>query len=649
MSLQQKRGIILFPQYFYQSYIRAFLRKYKDTLIGSLVCLKKLIFEQTVRKIFFIIGLLLVTATSFGQDQLLNIAREYLRNSEYDKAAETFKQLLEYQPNNEEIVSGYYTSLLEQEKFKEAQKFVLKRIKKDKNNRENYLLLASLYKKQDEPKKLRKAIEKYTKGIGQDSREVKSVAMELERKGFTNEAIKLYEYSKKKNKEDQYLFAEELAVLYAKTGRQDEATEKLLDLYIVDSRKAETIKSSFQEMFVVEGAADKLRKKVLKRSSKDPDNLKYYDLLSWIYIQQDDYKNAYRQIKSIDIRMKEKGQRVLGFARTCLREEKYEAAIESYNYVIEQGENEPYYLLASGEKLTTLKRQLLAKPKYTAEDIEKVSKAYKTFLQKSPVYKLSETSREYADLLARYQDNIPEAISVLKEVVDAPRAKKPLKGRCKLDIGDYELLRGNIWESTLLYSQVDKAFKQDLLGEEAQFKNAKLSFYNGDFKWAQAQLDILKASTSELISNDAIDLSVLITENNPIKDSNDTPLKMFAMADLFVYQHNYEFAYVMLDSIQTEYPQHPLADNILMTRARISIQKQEYNDAARYLQKIVDNHPKDVLADDALFQLATIYEKNFSNPSEAQRLYERLILDYPGSTFAERARKNFRRLRGDSI
>lgn len=590
-----------------------------------------------------------MNCVAFGQDQLLNIAREYLRNSEYDKASETFLQLLEYQPNNDEIVNGYYKSLLELEKFKEAEKFVQKRIKKDKGNKTNYLLLASLYKKLKEPKKQRKAMEKFTKGIGQDSREVKSKAMELERKGFVDEAIQLYEYGKKKNKEDKYLFAEELAVLYAKTGRQDEATEKLLDLFVADSRKSESIKSSFQEMFANEGASDKLRKKVLKRSAKDPDNLKYYDLLSWIYIQQDDYKNAYRQIKSIDVRMKEKGRRVIGFARTCLREKKYEAAVESYQYVIEQGESEPYFQMASGEKMTTLKEQLLAKPKYNEVDIEKVANAFKTFLNKFPAYKITPTSREYADLLARYQNNIPEAIAVLREVVDAPRAPKPLRGRCKLDIGDYELLRGHIWESTLLYSQVDKDFKQDLLGEEAQFRNAKLSFYNGDFKWSQAQLDILKASTSELISNDAIDLSVLITENNPIKDSDDTPLKMYAMADLFVYQHKYDFAYTMLDSIAREYPEHPLGDNILMTRAEISLEKQEYNDAARYLQKIVDNHAKDVLADDAMYRLATIYEKNFNNPSEAQRLYERLILDYPGSTFAERARKNFRRLRGDSL
>ncbi len=602
-----------------------------------------------MKRIIIIVGLLLSVQSVFGQDQLLNMAREYMRNSEYDKASETFKQLLQYQPKNEEVVSGYYKSLLELEKFDEAEKFVQKRIKKNKSNRDNYLLLASLYKKQKESKKLKKAIAKYTAGIGQNEQKVKATAWKLVRKGFLEEAVDLYEYGKKKNKENKYIFAEELAVLYAKTGRQEEATESLLDLYVADSRKAESIKSSFQEMFTVEGASDKLRKKVLKRSSKDPDNLQYYDLLSWIYIQQDDYTNAYRQIKSIDVRMKEKGRRVLAFARTALREKKYDAALKSYEYIMSQGNTERFYKAAASERLTTLKNQLLAKPNYSKSDVQLVADKYKTFLDSNTAFKLTESSREYADLLARYLDDPAGAIASLQVVVDAPRARKQLKGRAKLDMGDYQLLRGSIWESTLLYSQVDKAFKQDLLGEEAQFRNAKLSFYNGDFTWSQAQLDILKASTSELISNDAIDLSVLITENNPIKDSNDTPLKMYAKADLLVYQHKYAEAYVLLDSIASEYPKHPLGDNLLMARAKISLQKQEYNNAAKYLQKIVDKHAKDVLADDALYQLAKLYEVNFNNATEAQRLYEKLILDYPGSTFAERARKNYRRLRGDSL
>ncbi len=601
-----------------------------------------------MKKIISIFIFLAISLVSLGQDQLLNIAKEYYRNGEYDKAADTYKQLLEYQPKNNDIFLGYYNSLLELNRTKEAEKIVAKRIKANKTEKSNYLLLAKLYKKQDDKKKLKKTIKKYVDGVGQNSITAQRMAKELENEGFVQEALDLYLLSKKKNKEDPYLFAEDLALLYSKMGQEEKAAESLLDLYVVEKRKAESIKATLQQMYTSKEAMNALKKKVLKRSTKEPDNIAYYDLLSWIYIQQDDYESAFRQIKSIDVRLSEDGRRVLGYARTCLREKKYKAALKSYDFVISK-EGSPYISLAQSEKLTTLKEQLIHKPNYTAEDVKAVSDFYGSFLAENQRFKASQTVREYADLLARYQNNLPKAIEVLQEVVDMPRADKLLKGRCKLDMGDYELLRGNVWESTLLYSQVDKAFKEDMLGEEAQFRNAKLTFYRGDFKYAQMQLDILKASTTELISNDAIDLSVLITENNPIKDSDDTPLRIFAQADLLIYQNKFKEGLHYLDSLAAEYPSHPLLDNILMKRSEIAMGKREYNEAALYLQKIIDQHGEDVLADDALYQLAMINEEHFNNKDEAKRLFEKLILDYPGSTFAERARKNFRRLRGDVL
>lgn len=255
--------------------------------------------------------------------------------------------------------------------------------------------------------------------------------------------------------------------------------------------------------------------------------------------------------------------------------------------------------------------------------------------------------REYAQFEAKYVHDIQKAIAILNEVVAANNVDKTFKGYCKLDMGDYQLINNDIWESSLLYSQVDKEFKQDMLGEEARFKNAKLSYYTGDFVWAQGQLDVLKASTSELIANDALNLSVLITENNPPADSNSAPLLMYAHADLLEFQNKNDEALVVLDSITAEYPKHPLLDDILMARAFISIKKQEFNDAAMYLQKIVTNYGEDVLADDALYNLALINENRFNNKDEAKRLFEELILKYPGSTYINEARKNFRRLRGN--
>ena len=65
---------------------------------------------------------------------------------------------------------------------------------------------------------------------------------------------------------------------------------------------------------------------------------------------------------------------------------------------------------------------------------------------------------------------------MLNEVLQLSRYDDKLKARAKLDLGDIYLLKGEPWESTLLYSQVEKDMKEDPLGHEAKLRNAKLSY-----------------------------------------------------------------------------------------------------------------------------------------------------------------------------
>lgn len=56
-----------------------------------------------------------------------------------------------------------------------------------------------------------------------------------------------------------------------------------------------------------------------------------------------------------------------------------------------------------------------------------------------------------------------------------------------------------------------------------------------------------------------------------------------------------------------------------------------------------------IWADDAIFTLADLYERNLKDTEQAKKLYQKLINDYPGSMFTAEARKRFRKLRGDNI
>jgi len=601
-----------------------------------------------LKKILIIIFSLIFTQNVNAQEQLLNVAKQYLMAGNYEKAAATYKQLLDYSPKDQDLQRAYLESLMGMKDYKTAEKVVKQVLKANPSDARNNFQLVKIYKGIDEEKKANKLIEKIISRVNNNDDEIRATADLFEKEGYLDNAIAVYEKGKSFEKDFPYLYAPELALLYNKKGDIEKATESLLDVYVSRPEKSEEIKATFQRIMNQPEKIKDLQNKVTKRIEKQPNIEAYPDLMAWIFVQQKDYESAFAQIKSIDLKLNEGGRRMIGFARVCFRELQFKAAILAYNAVADLGKEQPYYQIARSEKLTCMKNQLQRNPLYTQEDVKALGLEYASFLDEFPQYLQKETLREYAELEARYSHNIEKAIELLNNVVKANNVQQAFKGRCKLEMGDYELVRDDIWESTLLYSQVDKEFKQDILGEEARFKNAKLSYYTGDFVWAQGQLDVLKSSTSELIANDALNLSVLITENNPPADSNAVPLMMFARADLLEFQNRDIEALAILDSITTEYPNHPLMDNILMERARIASKRQDYNETAMLLQKVVTNYGDDVLADDALYNLALINETFFKNLDEAKRLYEQLIVKYPGSTFVNEARKSFRRLRGDN-
>ncbi|MFH2094944.1 MAG: tetratricopeptide repeat protein, partial [Bacteroidota bacterium] len=210
------------------------------------------------------------------------------------------------------------------------------------------------------------------------------------------------------------------------------------------------------------------------------------------------------------------------------------------------------------------------------------------------------------------------------------------------------IFSGDPWEATLYYAQVEKANENNPTGHEAKFRKAKLAYYTGEFKWAQAQLDVLKASTSKLIANDAFELASLINDNTAL-DTTEAPLRLFSRADLLLYRNQDSLAVLTLDSIGILYPKHSLADEILYRKANICMKHQDYEQAAVYYREVIEGYSYDILADNSLFRLAGLYETKLDDMEKAKELYQRLITEFPGSIYVVDARKRFRILRGDKL
>ena len=597
--------------------------------------------------IFFFVFFVQSTQIAFAQNnQDVRLAHQYYQNGEYEKAVDLYGQLYKDNPNSSGYYRNYYKSLLAMKDFETAEKVIKKQMKKVKDDPNLYVDLGLLYKNQD---LVEKAEEQFDKALDMaDKMQISSLAITFSNFDEQHYAVKSY-LKGRKLMNDPKMFGYELARAYSKIGDNPNMIAAYLDYVAVQPQQIQRVKTALYKVIGVEENMDELQTQLYGRIQDDVNEVVYPELLIWTFNQQKDFEGALVQVKALDRRLNEDGSRVMELARQATMEEEYAVAIDAYEYVITKGAENHWQDPAKIELLRCRNAKITKKGDYTAADIEILKNEYIAFLEFSGKKRINvSTMRELAHLYTFYLDDLDKGIEILHEVVDMPSAHKQDIAEAKLDLGDYYLMKNDIWEATLLYSQVDKAFKDDILGEEARFRNAKLSYYHGDFEWSQAQLNVLKASTSELIANDALELSVFITDNMGL-DTTAVPMEMFARADLLLMQNKVSAALQTLDSINTIYKGHMLADDILLVKAKIKLKAKDYEGAAKLFHQIIDDFGTDLLVDNAIFALAELNENHFDDKAKAMEYYQEILINHPSSLYIVEARKRFRKLRGDML
>lgn len=568
------------------------------------------------------------------------LAQQYLENKEFAKAIPVFKALYEKAPFDKNLYDNYLSALMQNNSYEDAEKLVNYMMKIRRDDPAMLVDLGLVYEAEKKNKQAKEQYDQALQLLTGDEYKTKSLSEAFEKAGKNDYAVKVYEQIRKMV-QNPYIYATQLSLLYSKMGKTKEAIQATLDLVMTQPNIMDDVKESLAKISDKDPKAFSIIQKVLNSRIKEQDqNPFWHELVSWLFIQKNDYSGAFKELTTLDQNIDEQGKRLIPFAQEITQDGEYETALKSYDYVIGLGHEKPFYELAAKGKMELLLLQFENKWPDSKNDLSKLVQSFTDFFQQFPNYQSSDIWRNYAMVQARYNHNPDTAIQMLSTAISDLRASKEFMGRCKLDMGDYYILENKIWEATLIYAQVDKDFKQDYLGEEARFRNAKLAYYRGDFDWAQGQLSVLKASTTKLIANDALYLSVLITENIPA-DSNMAPLLRFAAADLLLFQHKTKESDQLLDSISKNFPQTALQDDIDLLRSKIALEEGRTQDAINYLKDILEKFGTDVLADDATFQLAKIYEEKLKDKEKAKYYYEKIILDYPGSTFIQEARAKY--------
>ncbi|MFM1931211.1 MAG: hypothetical protein RL226_514 [Bacteroidota bacterium] len=603
----------------------------------------------TTGKIILFFALLAASFSSVAQSDE-ELADYYFANGQYEQARLYYEKIWKTNRTNK-VYENYLNTLIALEDLEEAEQLIKKKLRTSTDVATAHVDLGALYLQFREDDKAKTEFNQALKELQPGRSSAIRLANAFIKLNQFDYALQSYEKGKRIST-DGYEFHYELANLQGMMGDFDGMTESFLDLLRTSPNYIQTVQNAFNRnlnFLENEGNADMLRQKLLKRVQSYPNDLIYSEMLMWLFNQQKDFGAALVQAKALDKRNNEDGLRVLEIGRMASNNEDYEIAVDAFSYVVAKGTNTLYYSQARGEmlksKLTRLKKQI----KPSAEECQQLSQEYAaTIADLGPNELTVPMMMDLAHIRAFYLNDSDGAMDLLEQALEVPGLYARSEAHVKLELADIQVLEGNVWDASLLYSQVELAFKEDPLGHLAKFKNARISYYTGDFEWAQAQLDVLKASTSKLISNDAIDLSLLITDNYNM-DTTTVPMRLFAQADLLAYQNRIPEAEVKLDSILTEWPAHSLKDEILMLRSEMYSKQGRFDDSKKCLEEILELHFKDILADDALFKLAEMNEQVYGDPEKAKELYQKLLVDYPGSLFVIEARKRFRTLRGDEL
>lgn len=592
-----------------------------------------------MRTLFAIVTLMWVVSIPAQSDLL---AKNYFEQGEYEKARVIYERLVESNPNDLNFSLNLAKTYQQLEQYEKAEGLFKSKITGRRVYPQFYIELGYNYalQNQDSLAKIeyRKAIE-YLEQQPVYAFVLGNIFTEY---SLLEEAERVYVRAMELNPERDYY--PQLARIYGEQGKLELMFDTYINLIQTNPTYLSVVKRNFSTYIEEEAnteANQLLRKILLKRLQNDPDVL-YNELLSWLFIQQKDFKKAFIQEKAIFVRSEGSLTGLRDLANIAIEEKAFGDARDIVNFIIENVEN-PKVKMEAYQQLMYIDLQLA-----TEIDYPKIENAFQELFQQyglgADTYLLQ---IDYNQFLAVQKGDKEKAIANLRDLSQR-NLNSYQEARVKMKLADILVRDERFNEALIYYSQVQNKVKNDIIAQEARFKVARTSYFKGDFQWAQTQLDVLKQSTSQLIANDAMQLSLMIRDNS-LEDSTQTALKKYASADLKELQGKSEEAIAILNEILTEHKGEAIEDEALLKLGGIHEKLGEYEEAVAAYNKLIEFYGEDILADDAHYRLAKLFDNHLEDPLKAKQEYETLIFKFEDSIYFVEERKRYRMLRGDEI
>lgn len=591
-----------------------------------------------MKKIIILFNLLVLSLFCHAQQNEFIIAENYFRNNEYEKAIQLYKRLYDQSPYNTTYLKKLITCYQETEQFTIAENLLTQKLKEKPNLSYLYVVLGYNFERQEKIEDANKYYQKAIESINKKANYGSLIAGLFKNYSKLDLAIEAFNKVMEINPKANYGF--QLAQIYGEKGNFEQMFKSYIDLVDKNEGYLNNVKR-YAGKYLTDDSEDEnnilFKKALLRKSISNPKDI-WNDLLSWLFIRQKQYNKALIQNKALLERNPDNLGKINDLGKIALENKDYETAEECFNLIIEKT-NYPR------DKFNAINNNLKIAIETKQPDVEeRFNSIFKEYGINS---KTLFTQVEYANYLTFTKNTPEEAATVLKNALNFTNSKF-IKASIKLKLGDVFVYMGKFNKGLIYFSQVQTLFKNNYIGQEARFKVAQASYFKNDFTWAKAQLKILKGSATQLIANDAADLFLTISDNEP-KDSIGTGLKEYAKADLLAYQNKNDEAIAILNDIIANYRGQSIEDEALFKQAQLFVKKKQYDEAILNYTKIISLDKEGIYVDDVYYHMAELYNNELNNPEKAKEYYQKIIFDLPSSIYLVEARKKFRKLRGDDI
>jgi len=125
---------------------------------------------------------------------------------------------------------------------------------------------------------------------------------------------------------DNLVFSYYLADLFRRKGDGPKMINQYLNVVSNQADRMDNIQMIFQRYLLKEDYKE-LKKQIYDRIQTEPNAIVYPELLIWLLLQEKDFAAAFRQVKALDRKLKENGNRLFQFASMAANENDFNTAI----------------------------------------------------------------------------------------------------------------------------------------------------------------------------------------------------------------------------------------------------------------------------------------------------------------------------------